>query len=1045
MRTLYVLRAIRLMNSDNIENLEYFLKLLRFFNIMKTPKVTIIMSKFGRLISYAILLIAIIFPALLAQKNPTIPIEKPTSSASNDLVELSPFEVTAAADNSYGALNSNSITQFRTDLNKLPLSADIFTETFMRDTASDSIESMIQSFGAGAGISTSDPSGSAVTNQPGDRNGNSYLQLRGLNVPIIQRDNIMSVGAFSNPGSTGVGVTDNFDLQSVELIRGPQSLLYGAGGAGGVVNVVSKQASFGSRSTQITYKIDQYGSKRAVFDTNYGGKHVAIRAVVINASESGRRENIGGPLHGAYLQFATHFFNTTIRLNAEQTTFDRILSSNLSFSNAASGDPRNGLSLHYLLFTNQTGAVNPITGTAYQSGAIDNGRLNWSNVDSYQGWGAEEIVVNDFVTLSADTRWNSWLTTQISTGYNDYRSDHISLGSFSFYAPTASGNGIPGSWTLGAAPTDSYQPARNKAIRFSAHADNSWLNGKIHSDTIIGVDFTRTDYAQIAYAYYQADANFNPIITGNPIPGVTAGGGRTALAKQYWSIDNGFLSYPLWMPRANQVTINGVNYVRQLMNPPNASITSLNNPQGLVLGGNNYFITKYLNKGLFGVNNLHMLDGRLETLFGFRALSDMEAQLGQGSAPPAPTLAFKQSLFKGVSFDAGVNYAVLPWLRTYISASDSFDPPIVMNTDPLGNQTKTAHGTGGEIGFKISNSKNTISGSLAAYQVVSKNEEVLTNSTIQNDINPAGLNGRFGASGPWLNLDRMSNGVEAVITAAPSENWRIRIAGAEVDGRVQSDKNFQQVYNDQFYANSSGNVTYADGTPVWVKTTYSASTPTVAAGTAGAVPLTIAMMNTPTSPYWANPVPVSGAITSSSNVATVLKTVDPVHGAILTGHAGLPISSIQIDPTTSGSLPPSGNIIAAAKGDVTAGYYHYSTNVTQNYTFSNGFLKGFRLGGSILLGWQDRRYYYYPNGVTVGAKRILFSQPDLFRIDAMFGYERKLRKTTFATQVNVGNLLNRYHLYITPNSTTGFSTLTGVNATFDQQPRSITWTNSLKF
>lgn len=78
-------------------------------------------------------------PATLAAKKPA------------ELVTLNPFEVKAEADNSYGALNSNSLTQFNTALNKTPVSADIFTAEFMRDIGATSIEEMLNGYGAGAG------------------------------------------------------------------------------------------------------------------------------------------------------------------------------------------------------------------------------------------------------------------------------------------------------------------------------------------------------------------------------------------------------------------------------------------------------------------------------------------------------------------------------------------------------------------------------------------------------------------------------------------------------------------------------------------------------------------------------------------------------------------------------------------------------------------------------------------------------------------------------------------------------------------------------
>lgn len=108
--------------------------------------------------------------ATLAQVAPPAP---PTAAAkkSADVVALNPFEVKAEADNSYGALNSNSLTQFNTALHQTPVSADIFTAEFMRDIAVTSVEEMLNGYGAGAGTVMSNPDADALNQQPGDRTG----------------------------------------------------------------------------------------------------------------------------------------------------------------------------------------------------------------------------------------------------------------------------------------------------------------------------------------------------------------------------------------------------------------------------------------------------------------------------------------------------------------------------------------------------------------------------------------------------------------------------------------------------------------------------------------------------------------------------------------------------------------------------------------------------------------------------------------------------------------------------------------------------------
>src|SRR5690606_15434192 len=121
---------------------------------------------------------------------------------------------------------------------------------------------------------------------------------------------------YSTSSTTGTGYTSNFDIERVEVIKGPQSLLYGSGGAGGVINTVSKQARLGRKPFgSLVYKIDQYGSKTGQFDYGMGTRRFAIRLAAVKESKTSRRVDIGGELDGYYAQIAFKpFENTLIRI-----------------------------------------------------------------------------------------------------------------------------------------------------------------------------------------------------------------------------------------------------------------------------------------------------------------------------------------------------------------------------------------------------------------------------------------------------------------------------------------------------------------------------------------------------------------------------------------------------------------------------------------------------------------------------------------------------------------------------------------------------------
>jgi outer membrane receptor protein involved in Fe transport len=962
--------------------------------------------------------------------------------------------VSADSDTSYGALNSVSITRFAVEMDKMPVSADIFTETFMKDIASTSVEDTIIGYSAGAGYAsgTDNGVGTGGSNQPGDRVGNAYIQLRGMNTPAMQRDGFMPVGAFGNPGSTSVGRTDNFDLERVEVINGPQALLYGGGGAGGVINVSSKAARFSNAGGLLSrpkgsalYRVDQYGSKRGELDFGTGNSWFATRFAFLKESTSQRRVNIGGRTDGQYGQIAFRLLQnsvpTTIRLSASATMNWRRLATAPSLT-ATAADPRNGLSLHYILATHQEGDTNPITGARYAAGAILGGKLNWSNVDSLAaGYAFQDPISNQIYTGTIDSKWNSWLTTQVAFGYDAFTERRLNPG-FTFFAPNSGANSTA-NWAAGETPSDSWQPARTKGGRVAALITKDFWSGRAKTQTLFGADYIRTDFGQIGYNWFQADGNWNAIVA----PGTTftsANSGRTALGQQRWSLADGPVLYPFANPALDRAVYGGVSYVRALANQPQASLVTPANPLGVPLTGN-YIQTKIFNKGVYGMNYTQWFDGKFNTLVGFRHGDYISDRFQQPSGGVSRWLTVASK----TNFNLGVDYSATSWLHPYVNYSDSVEPPFLANSsDPYNNPPASAHGVGGDVGVKFNDTTHGISGSLAWFKNKAKNALYNINSNITSEINPSGLNG--GGGGSNVNVDRVTSGLELRLTAAPTKNWRIRFGATTQDGKVGTAKAYDQVYNDQFYANAAGQVTYRDGTLVYVN----GGTAAVAATAANATPLTITAMSTPSSTYFANPDQISGRVNSGAVVANILKgTGDAAnlatHGPILTGATMLPISQLQLNKSLAGINTP-GTIVATRVGDKTTGYPERSVSLTNLYTFDGeNFLKGVHVGGTLSSSWGNRRYYYYASPVTAAnaltLARTLYSAPDQWQFDLIAGYQRKIGRYLWRSSFNVNNLFNHYLIQVLPNATTGYLTASALNATWYQQPRAYLWTNTISF
>src|SRR5581483_7758221 len=159
-----------------------------------------------------------------------------------------------------------------------------------------------------------------------------------------------------------------------------------------------------------------------------------------------------------------------------------------------------GETLHYILATHQEGAADPVTGKPFLAGAILNGGLNWSNVDSFgAGYAYSDPISNQVYTATIDTKWSSWFSTTIGIGYDNFTERRINPG-FSFIA-TGLTAGVT-SWSAAETPSDSWQPARTKGGRLGGLVTRDFWRNQVKTQTFFGADYIRTDFGQIAYNWY---------------------------------------------------------------------------------------------------------------------------------------------------------------------------------------------------------------------------------------------------------------------------------------------------------------------------------------------------------------------------------------------------------------------------------------------------------------------------------------------------------------------------------------------------------------
>jgi outer membrane receptor protein involved in Fe transport len=943
-----------------------------------------------------------------ATKSPARPAPKPEVSdetkKDDEVVTLNAFEVHADTSDSYGALESNSITRFRTDLETLPVDASIFTKTFMDDVAATSIEDMLIEY-TGAYAGSSDPSANGVAGEAGDRQGSAEFTVGGLRLSV-RRDGFVAMSVNTRGP---VGATDSFSTERAEVIHGPQSLLYGGAGAGGIANIVSKQAYFRQRRGYVRHAIDQYGSKRTEFDYNVGTKNIAARVALLRTDKATYRWNIDGKADGAYAQLAFRLpHSTLLRVWGQSVDAKAINSTRLGNVDAflPAGDPRRGSNPRFLIARGQADDIH-----------IGATPINFGTVDSFGSWWASDYVKDKFAGASLETVVTKWLSTQLAVIYEDTMSIQ-NAPSKTILASGPAGTpfvGEPTEQLTMSGNTSSFQPTRKKAIRYSMLIEKGFFGNRYNTQTIIGVEAVSQHGGNYNSGYFKADSNWVVDTSG-----AASSYGRTALPTQYFSLANGIPRYPVFEPASNRVTINGQNYVLQTLRVPNPALATQLNPLGLVNGTGTYTNSGIVTRAYYLAHVASFFNNRVKFLGGARYDEQSGSQQGITSTGLKNAIYSKDKL----SYNLGLNFTLRPRLNLFVSQSTAFDPD-TSTSDPYGNPLRSSVSHGLQAGLRYSTEDHKISTSATYQSAVGTNQTQLIDQTWLDAINPNGINGRYAAfagSDRWVNVDRKSDSLRLQIDANPTRSWRATLQGTFAKARVVSDGIFAQLYNDQFHTNSAGQVTYADGTPLLVGTT----------------PLTLATINDPKSPYYANPDPDSGRITNSA--LTGLLTASTTHGTAATGASGLPITAMQYNWSD-----PYGHqgVLSPVAGSQYSPGPQLVLSFINRYTFSDGALKGLGIGTGVSKAWHNYAYYYTAGGTSATrGVRVPFIMPTPASLEYSVSYSRKIRRGfVFKTQLNVKNALNHYYYIIVPTASNG----SYVNARLINTPRTFIWTNTLSF
>ena len=305
---------------------------------------------------------------------------------SEDVLELSPFVVEASDDVGYTATSSLAGSRLKTDLSDIASQVDVFTLEFADDLGAVSIEDLYE-------YSTSMENSRDFTANPnGGVNAPNTSRVRGF-------DNATQSSDFfkSNIGS------DLYNIDRVTVANGPNSILFGLGLPGGIVNTRMKVASF-SDHYSLQFQVDNWNGFRANVDLNKElvKDKLAVRVAALERQSRTFRDSEFDDQRRYYVT-ATYrpFKNTTLRMKYE--TIDR------SVAKATNYITQDFVSPWYEagkpLFDNSVGASN---------GGVGNSSINNNNDPYYRRNNNALSVIQYGAVDSIEAR--PWSGTAITKG-----------------------------------------------------------------------------------------------------------------------------------------------------------------------------------------------------------------------------------------------------------------------------------------------------------------------------------------------------------------------------------------------------------------------------------------------------------------------------------------------------------------------------------------------------------------------------------------------------------------------------------------------------
>jgi outer membrane receptor for ferric coprogen and ferric-rhodotorulic acid len=251
-----------------------------------------------------LVLLAILPAAALAQSAGVSP------TANDGTVQLSPFEVRTDKDVGYTATSTLAGSRLNTSLRDTPAAISVFTKEFLDDIGAINVTEALE-YGLNGSKDATDYTGNTASSN------DLIFQLRGFTGASLGRNYF----AWSLS-------SDSYNIERLDFARGPNSILFGIGGPGGILNTSTKRALIGTATNELRLRVGSWQDYRGTVDlgrTLVPGI-IAARVNLVYQNRDGWREFDHLERKGAALAMTYRpFKHTEIRFDGEYGDVNQVV------------------------------------------------------------------------------------------------------------------------------------------------------------------------------------------------------------------------------------------------------------------------------------------------------------------------------------------------------------------------------------------------------------------------------------------------------------------------------------------------------------------------------------------------------------------------------------------------------------------------------------------------------------------------------------------------------------------------------------------------